>query len=99
MVGDDAGPLERAWLCRGFRVLVRDDWEWPDVFAAEGETPALVMPGKWARSAEGRERAAGYAISELYLQRYDWMSLVRGIGAWDDIAAALRDRDRESAAD
>jgi hypothetical protein len=57
-----------------------------------------VLATAWARDPQLRERAAGYAISELYWQRYGWLALVRGIRAWERIADDL-DYSREFAAD
>jgi hypothetical protein len=98
VVGDNAGPLERAWLCNGFRVLECEGFPFPEVFAPEGEVPVLVLSPQWACHPMLREIADGYAISDLYLQRYRWLALVRGIRAWDRIADDL-DYSREFAAD
>ena len=98
MVGDNAGPLERAWLCNGFRVVEGAGLPGPVVLAPEGDVPVLALPPSCARDAELRECAAGYAIADLYLQRYGWLALVRGIRAWERIAADL-DASRDMAAD
>jgi hypothetical protein len=99
VVGDNAGPLERAWLCNGFRVMEWDGaGERPEVFAPDGEVPVLMLPASCARCPHLRECAAGFAISDLYWQRYGWLALVRGIRAWDRIADDL-DYSREFAAD
>ena len=91
MVGDSAGPLERAWLCNGFRVLEVPGLRLPVVMAPEdGEDPVLSVPLGWAAEPELREVAAGYAIGDLYLQKYGWLALVRGMRAWERIATDLQ---------
>lgn len=97
--GDDAGPLERSWLCCGFRILESDDWDRPEVIEAEKKITALMLPEDWAGDPELREVAAGFAIGELFRQRYGTLMLIRGIMAWPTLADQLAERDREAAAD
>lgn len=77
MAADDAGPLERAWLCCGFRVLIRDDWQVPEVYEAAGQVAVLVLPLLWARRPELREVACGFAMADVFLLRFGWRALVR----------------------
>lgn len=100
MAGDDAGPLERAWICQGWRILVRDDWAWPEPFEPEERGQAvLVLPAAWAGDPALREVACGYAISKVFERRYGPLMLQRGIAAWPELAGALARRDLDFAAD
>lgn len=100
MAADDAGPLEIAWLCQGWRILVRDDWEWPTVFEPEDSPIAvLVMPAAWAGSRAGREAACGAAISMVFHGRYGEIMLMRGIRKWPYLAGLLATLDQDAAAD
>jgi hypothetical protein len=87
---EKSGPvplLGQAWILCGFDVDSDPDAEEPGLFAADGETPLLLVPP----NCEGNdlELAYGWAIAKLYLKRYGLLNLVRGIRAWDDIVADL----------
>lgn len=80
-------PKTRAWLCCGFLLEYDEDATEAELFAPEGETPVLVVPASWdACYVEG---AAGWAIVDLYEQRYGWLALVRTINHWPRIAQDL----------
>lgn len=97
MPGDDAGPLERAWICCGFRILVNANWEWPEVLEEDGGVAVLMMPAKWAGSRGGRESACGAGITDLFQQRYGTLMLIRGVLAWPGLVEMMAERDRSAA--
>jgi hypothetical protein len=86
----DTGPVPltgQAWLLCGFDFAYDEDQHRPTLYAANGETPFLVVPSQitW----EDLDDAFAMAIARLYLKRYGVVNLVRGIRAWDDIVADL----------
>lgn len=94
-----SGPVPltgQAWLLSGFDFAYDDDQDRPRLYAANGETPLLVVPSNI--TYEDLDDAFAMAIARLYLKRYGVVNLVRGIRAWDDIVADLRGA-REEAAD
>jgi hypothetical protein len=99
MTGDDAGPLERAWICCGFRILERDYFEYPKVFEAEDTIAVLVLPAAWGKSRQLREIACGFGIGKLFCGRYGLLMLIRGILAWPALVGQMAERDREPAGD
>jgi hypothetical protein len=99
ITGDDAGPLEQSWLCQGWRIMVRDDFPWPEVFEPDGATAVLVLPSPWATTPEGREAGVGVGIARVFLGRYGKVMLMRGIRCWPELAEQLAERDRDFAAD
>jgi hypothetical protein len=99
LAGDDAGPLERAWRCCGFRILPSEDWDYPEVVESPERLTVMMLPAAWARNPAWRELACGYAISALFAQRYGVLMLQRGITAWPQLVEGMGARDRETAAD
>lgn len=97
--GDNAGPLERAWRCCGFRILENEGWELPEVVEAPDKVTVLMLPAAWAGHAELREIACGYGVGSLFLTRYGLLMLIRGILAWPRLVEQMGVRDREPAAD
>lgn len=95
----ETGPVPltgQAWLLCGFDFAYDEDQDRPQLHAACGETPLLVVPSRI--SYEDLDDAFAMAIARLYLKRYGVVNLVRGIRAWDDIVADLGGA-REEAAD
>jgi hypothetical protein len=88
--------IGQAWLLCGFDFDFDPGAEEPDLYAIPGETPLLLVP----LGCAGREleRAFGWGIAQLYLQRYGVVNLVRGIRAWEAIVGDLGGA-REEAAD
>lgn len=99
LAGDDAGPLERAWRCCGFRIYPHEHWDLPEVVESPGKLTVLMLPARWARNLKRRELACGFAIGSLFLTRYGLLLLIRGILAWPRLVAQMAERDREQAAD
>lgn len=99
MAGDDAGPLERAWMCCGFRIMSNDHFEYPKVFEADDGPAVLVIPSAWATIRQLREVGCGFAIGKLFCGRYGLMMLIRGILAWPALVGQMAERDREPAGD
>lgn len=99
MPADDAGPLERAWICCGFRILPRDAFEYPKVFEADDSPAVLVLPAAWATNRHLREIGCGFAIGKLFWGRYGLLMLIRGILAWSRLVSLMGESDRDSAAD
>lgn len=97
--GDDAGPLERAWRCCGFRILPSEHWAMPEVIESPGVVTVLMLPLSWVGCPARRELACGYAISQLFAERYGTLMLIRGILAWPRLVALMAAGDREQAAD
>lgn len=95
----ETGPLPligQAWLLCGFDYVRDEDQDRPELFAAHGETPLLVVPS--AITPDDLDDAFAMAIARLYLKRYGLINLVKGIRAWDEIVAGLGGT-REEAAD
>lgn len=99
LAGDDAGPLERAWRCCGFRILPDEHWDFPEVMESPDKLTVLMLPARWAGMPAWRELACGYAISALFEQRYGTLMLQRGIACWPKLVALMAERDRQEAAD
>lgn len=97
MGSDGSIPLiGQAWLLCGFDFDYDADIADEELYAAKGETPLLLVPSNYAGFQ--LERAFGWAIAQLYLERYGVVDLVRGIRSWDDIVSDLGSRS-ENAAD
>jgi hypothetical protein len=96
---DNAGPLERAWRVCGYRIMPNAYWSEPEVIEWPGTLTVVVIPERWAASPKLRDFACGFAISELFRQRYDVLMLIRGILAWPCLVEQMGARDREEAAD
>jgi len=99
LAGDDAGPLERAWMCCGFRILASEHWEFPEVIESPDKLTVLMLPAAWVDCPASRELACGYGIGSLFLTRYGLMMLIRGILAWPRLVEGMGARDRETAGD
>lgn len=101
MAADDVGPFERGCLCAGWRGLVSEHWDEPEVFAPPGCSPLLMVPAEWQRRG-WRDLAFAVGSMERFLGRYGWLTLVRclvlieaGVDPWPAGAA----RGGEQAAD
>ena len=97
--GDNAGPLERAWLCCKFRISPNEHWDYPEVIEAPERVTVLMLPAAWARCPVLREIACGYGVGSLFLTRYGLLMLIRGILAWPRLVEQMGVLDRETAAD
>lgn len=82
MSADWQGPKARAWLVAGGDWFWDDAAEEPEVIAAWGMCPVLILPGRWRACPECRtrvERTFGWAMAELYERRHGWLGLIRHV--------------------
>lgn len=87
MSAGEVRSKQRAWLCCGFLVEYDDDATEAELFVTGDERPVVIMPAHW--DAEQRDYACGWAIADLFEQRYGWLAMVRGITTWDEIVAGM----------
>lgn len=83
------GGKFRAWACAGYGWLVDEEATHAEVVDVEGERPVLVLPP--GLCAWRTEEVFGWAMAELFEQRYGWLFLLRAIRGYDRIAATIRD--------
>jgi hypothetical protein len=69
------GGKQRVWACAGYGWLVDYTIDHAFVLLAEGERPVLCLP-PGLTFAES-EREFGWAMADLYEQRYGWLALLR----------------------
>lgn len=94
MAADDMGGKQRAWICSGYRWLDSSLIDLPVLLAPDDEVPLLLVPRRFDELR--RDAAFGWAMAELFQQRYGWLALVRVLvhldeavsffGALDDVA-------------
>jgi hypothetical protein len=94
----DAGDCARVWLVEGFRFLISVRHQVPVVFELAG-VPVLMLPRLWSRRRDMREAAFAAGIAFLFLKRYGFAMLVRGVMLWPQLVEMMGEADGQSAAD
>lgn len=93
MGADEWGPLRRSWGCVRYGALVSEDWDAPEVFDPEGASPFVMVPREWAERG-WEEQAYGYAMADLFCQRYGWQALVRVLSNLDAAVGGFVEEER-----
>jgi hypothetical protein len=91
MEGEQCGPLLRVWLRSKHGVVFDARATRPDMLPPEDGVPVLILPE--GADMDEQNRGAGYAIADLFLQRYGEEIMVRAIGSWEAIVQDLEQRD------